>query len=589
LVIGNLIYGTGINGTGTTLSSGNIGLSVTSPATKLHVAGSIRIDTSAASTAGQLQLMNPARTFQTNIQAGAQTANITYTLPTTAPTAGQVLSSDASGNMSWVASATSTSLSSITAATATNSINSSSFGQTWQWNTLAGTSALTLSTTSTAAASNAQTLLNLTMSGANATSTQTTYGAQISNTHTGTSSTNVGLSVSASGGTNNYGLLVPNGNVGIGMTTPSYTVDVNGSFEVASGSGYFRTWGGNEVDIEYSGGSDGGMAFRNNGSTVTGFTAFKNASNTHLLHINNDGNVGIGTASPSYRLDVSDGDLRLTNNSSYLRTWGECDIEYDGGPDGYMAFRNNATNNGKTRFWNASGTSLLTIQNNGNIGVNTDSPSQMIHTINGNILIDNNDNTARELRFDEPSGSGTNYTAFKAQAQATNITYTLPASDGASGASLVTNGSGALSWSSVGAITFVRKTSDESVTNSTSLQNDDDLDFSIGANQTWEVEVMMRVYGGNGDIKFALTLPAGASMWVSACGDENGSADDYLEMTVSGTGYAFNPSGPWNLSTTGSLVHLKGVVVTGGTAGTVQLRWAQNVSDGTATVVKSMS
>ncbi|MFN5866040.1 MAG: hypothetical protein ACK45R_03485, partial [Candidatus Kapaibacterium sp.] len=68
----------------------------------------VLIDTSAASTAGQLQLMNPARTFQTNIQAGAQTANITYTLPTTAPTAGQILTSDASGNRSWAsASATS--------------------------------------------------------------------------------------------------------------------------------------------------------------------------------------------------------------------------------------------------------------------------------------------------------------------------------------------------------------------------------------------------------------------------------------------------------------------------------------------------
>ena len=54
--------------------------------------------------------------------------------------------------------------------------------------------------------------------------------------------------------------------------------------------------------------------------------------------------------------------------------------------------------------------------------------------------------TAAELRFMEPSGSGTNYTAFKAQAQAGDVTYTLPAADGTSGYVLQTNGSGTLSW-----------------------------------------------------------------------------------------------------------------------------------------------
>ena len=55
---------------------------------------------------------------------------------------------------------------------------------------------------------------------------------------------------------------------------------------------------------------------------------------------------------------------------------------------------------------------------------------------------------ASELRFLEPSGSGTNYTAIKAQAQTGDVTYTLPAADGTSGYALVTNGSGTLSWAS---------------------------------------------------------------------------------------------------------------------------------------------
>ena len=58
--------------------------------------------------------------------------------------------------------------------------------------------------------------------------------------------------------------------------------------------------------------------------------------------------------------------------------------------------------------------------------------------------------TAVPLRFLEPSGSGTNYSSFQAQAQAANITYTLPAADGSTGQVLSTNGSGTLSWASPG-------------------------------------------------------------------------------------------------------------------------------------------
>ncbi|MBI4618423.1 MAG: hypothetical protein HY720_32800 [Planctomycetes bacterium] len=55
--------------------------------------------------------------------------------------------------------------------------------------------------------------------------------------------------------------------------------------------------------------------------------------------------------------------------------------------------------------------------------------------------------TASELRFFEATGSGTNYTAFRAQAQAGDVTYTLPLADGTSGYFLTTNGTGTLSWS----------------------------------------------------------------------------------------------------------------------------------------------
>jgi hypothetical protein len=100
-----------------------------------------------------------------------------------------------------IASAGSVAISGLTAASAINTINNTTYLQEWQWNALAGATGLKLSSTSTAAASNAQKLLEIALSGANATAAQTTYGASILNTHTGTTSTNIGLFVGASGDT----------------------------------------------------------------------------------------------------------------------------------------------------------------------------------------------------------------------------------------------------------------------------------------------------------------------------------------------------------------------------------------------------
>ncbi len=62
--------------------------------------------------------------------------------------------------------------------------------------------------------------------------------------------------------------------------------------------------------------------------------------------------------------------------------------------------------------------------------------------------------SAAELRFLEPSGSGSNYTALKAVAQGANITYSLPATVGGSNTFLNdAAGNGVLSWSNVPAAT----------------------------------------------------------------------------------------------------------------------------------------
>ena len=164
-------------------------------------------------------------------------------------------------------------LSSLSPATTGNSIDNNGNGQVWNFTGLAGTDALKLSSTSTAAASNASTVLNITTDGTNATSSQTTYGAQILNNHIGTSATSIGLLVtakeaetvyalkavatngglgdpatsiagyfSASGGTSqNSAIIVPasGGNVGIGTSSPGAS-----SLHIVSAptNGEYRCW-----------------------------------------------------------------------------------------------------------------------------------------------------------------------------------------------------------------------------------------------------------------------------------------------------------------------------------------------------------
>ncbi len=83
---------------------------------------------------------------------------------------------------------------------------------------------VSIAASGTGAASNTKTALNVATSGANGTSTQTTYGGFFTNTSTGTSSTNVAIQATASGGTNNFAIRATGQIVGqTGFTVPAFT------------------------------------------------------------------------------------------------------------------------------------------------------------------------------------------------------------------------------------------------------------------------------------------------------------------------------------------------------------------------------
>lgn len=227
---------------------------------------------------------------------------------------------DGAGN--WGPAGGALALSSLVAGTKANTLDSAGWAQTWTWNTLAGNSGLTLSSNSTAATGNAQTLFNISLSGPNATAAQTTYGQQISNTHTG-GGTNVALYATASGGTNNYAAIFNGGNVGIGTASPSWPLHIsNSGTDVRlriDGTAAAATTNLVGIDLApmttaqprtaaliQARLTDTADATRTGDLT---FATLNSGSLTERMRITGGGNIGINNTTPSHKLTVTGGGI----------------------------------------------------------------------------------------------------------------------------------------------------------------------------------------------------------------------------------------------------------------------------------------
>ncbi len=126
----------------------------------------------------------------------------------------------------------------------------------------------------------------------------------------------------------------------------------------------------------------------------------------------------------------------------------------------------------------------------------------------------------------------------------------------------------------------VRKTAAESVTSSIALQNDDHLSFAIGVNEVWTFSILAPyTCSAAGQIRVAITIPAGATMDLSANALGN-VTPAHGNTQTGGTAIQLD-------TTTGTSASLlaSGTVVNSTTAGTVQFQWAQNASSGTSTTL----
>jgi hypothetical protein len=196
----------------------------------------------------------------------------------------------------------------------------------------------------------------------------------------------------------------------------------------------------------------------------------------------------------------------------------------------------------------------------------------------GDVTVTNSMATAIDAKGDLVPGTGAD--TFARLAVGANGTVLTADSTAATGLAWATPSAGAT-------IKSVRKSSNQSVTSSTTLVDDSQLLFAVEANATYLFNIFLWVYAADGtpDIKLTVTGPSGSSIAFSpstyyATGD--GTTALGTVATGGVTFGAFVDANERNQLYFGSILN-------GGTAGNLQFRWAQNTSSGTATTVKAGS
>jgi hypothetical protein len=167
-----------------------------------------------------------------------------------------------------------------------------------------------------------------------------------------------------------------------------------------------------------------------------GFPAFRTDLNNALSAIQT---TNSGTSRPTGAVA---GQLWLDTTSPTTPTL----KYYDGADDISLATIDHSAN---TVNWLDSTVSITGLSTTATGTVLTLSDSVSTSTVN--LIIDNQ----KEIRFRETTANGTNYVALKSPASlSADLTFTLPATDGTSGQVLQTNGSGVLSFATVGGLAW---------------------------------------------------------------------------------------------------------------------------------------
>jgi len=240
---------------------------------------------------------------------------------------------------------------------------------------------------------------------------------------------------------NTKGINVVNGNVGIGTTNPDQKLTVNGNLKMVTG--------GDLILEKVAGGGNPSLIYNNTDDL------FFSVNNGTRLYIANNGNVGVGTTSPAYKLDVA-GSLNATSllvngtalassqwtttgSNVYYNTgrvgigtnapgallhvkgvsnWGQFRFSpaTDNAEIGMSFFTDADASNGASAWFMGvnshgqsnnefslgyAGAAKMTVRNDGNVGLGTSTPDEKL-SINGNLKMV----TGGDLIFERMAGGG---------------------------------------------------------------------------------------------------------------------------------------------------------------------------------------
>jgi hypothetical protein len=180
------------------------------------------------------------------------------------------------------------------------------------------------------------------------------------------------------------------GNVGIGTTTPTEKLEVNGNLKISSiGTGNSAS----SYDLLFYGTTSTGTQTDQAAIYSTPWSTNSNAGNlifetsntsnalAERMRIDGAGNVGIGTAAPNYKLDIA-GNVNVAGSEAYIT------FNAGGSHVGNIAVKDESGYKLGLQTYNSTSSTLTTkmvLDTNGNVGIGTTSPASTLDILGGDL------------------------------------------------------------------------------------------------------------------------------------------------------------------------------------------------------------